>query len=287
MKPQSVSDDEHPCWISKGNSMQSNIIIRPLKVLAVVLAMSAGFTGCVQNVQTPTPVPFVSGNWQIDSSDPKAAALSPMSGSLNGTSTNVSGTLHVNSMTSCVKPTDAIQVTGWANQGAVLTLTAPLAGGVLTIQGVLASDGRSMGETWYQVQGGACSMPATQGAAQNYRAVTGTYTGSIQDASGLVSSLTVNLTQSPQSDALGNYSLTGQGTFKAFPCITTPTQLTNTVVTGSNIKMTYIDSITANSVVISGQVQSDGQSMVVTNWTLSGGCSADSGTGKLFQKSSE
>jgi hypothetical protein len=264
--------------------MKITLVKRSLTALSVAIAMSFGLTGCVQSMEVPSSFPFASGNWQIDSSDPKAAALPGLSGSLTGTSTNVSGILHVDSVTSCLDPSVAIEVAGWANKGAVLTLTGQVAGGTLTVQGVLAADGRSMGETWYQVEGGNCALSPAQGVAQNYKAVTGKYTGSFKDASGLVSNLTVNLSQSPQADALGNYSLSGQGAFTAFPCLTNPANLTDTEVTGSNVKMTYVDPVTNDSVSVSGNLASDSQSMMVTNWTLSGGCSKDSGTGKLVQQ---
>jgi hypothetical protein len=264
--------------------MKTKISISFVKSTSLLLAISGGLSGCAGSMLVPTSFPFVAGNWQIDSTDPKAAGLAAFSGSLTGDSTNVHALLHVNNMNSCVKPTDIIEMSGWANRGAVLTLTGNVAGGLLTVQGVLAEDGRSLGETWYEVEGGPCSVPPSLAAARNYKPVSGTYAGSFKDSNGLVSSLSANLLQSPEPDINGNYTLSGAGTFKAFPCLSGPSVVSNTMVTGENLAMTYLNSTTGDSVTVAARFTADGQSVTVMNWTLIGACGADTGTGSLVQQ---
>ena len=251
--------------------------------LFAALVVCAGLSGCTTTLGDPQPTafPFADGNWQFGSSDPKAAALPKISGSLTGPSNNVSGLLHVDVAGGCVQPDDVIEVSGWSDQGAAMVLRGPLAGGTFTLQGVLAADGQSMEEASYKVVGGTCPFPWVSTTAQSYKAVNGNFTGVFKDNSGLSTQLTATLTQSLQPDANGNYSLSGQGSFSEFPCLANTAQLTNTEVTGSTVKMTYVDPVTNDAVVVSGQLATGGQSMTVTNWTLAGGCGPDSGTGSL------
>jgi hypothetical protein len=263
--------------------MQIKAFLKSLAALSGALFFCAGLTGCMSNFSDPiaTAHPFAAGNWQFASTDPKASVLPQISGSLTGPSNQVSGLLHVDVAGACVPQTNVIEVSGWSDQGAAMVLNGPLAGGTFTFQGVLAADGLSMEEASYKVVGGSCAFPWVSTTAQNYAAVGGTYAGTFKDSSGLSSTLTATLSQSPQSDVNGNYSLTGQGTFAAFPCLTNSAQLTSTEVTGSNVKMTNVDPVTSDSVAVLGQLASDGKSMAVTSWTLAGGCSPDSGTGSL------
>jgi hypothetical protein len=264
-------------------------ISRPFIGSLVSLIFAVSLTGCGSDTldhPAPTAFPFVSGNWEFASTDPRASTISSISGALMGSSTNVSGILHVNGTGTCVSPNEVIEVSGWTNQGGVMTLTGSLAGGTLTLQGVMSVDGTSWVLPWYSVSGGSCAVPGVVSIGQNYKPVTGTYTGSFQDSNGLKTNLAANLTQSSQPDANGNYSLTGQGTFTAFPCLREPAQLTNTEVTGSHLKMTYIDPVTNDAVVVSAQVTSNGQTINVVNWTLAGGCATDAGIGSLVKQPS-
>jgi hypothetical protein len=265
------------------------MILRPLFFSLVSLVFVVGLTGCGSDTldhPAPTAFPFVSGNWEFSSSDPKASAIASISGALTGSSTNVSGILHVNGTGTCVSPSEVIEVSGWTNQGGVMTLTGPLAGGTLTLQGVMSVDGTSWVLPWYSVSGGSCAVSKVVSVGQNYKPVTGTYTGSFKDSNGLKADLAANLAQSPQPDANGNYSLSGQGTFTAFPCLREHAQLTNTEVTGGHLKMTYIDPATNDAVIVSAQVTGDGQAINVMNWTLTGGCATDAGTGSLVKQPS-
>jgi hypothetical protein len=266
--------------------MQINTFLKTLTILSFAFVFCAGLSGCTTTLGDPQPTafPFAEGNWQFGSADPKAAVLPKISGSLTGPSNSVSGLLHVDVAGACVQPDDVIEVSGWSDQGAAMVLRGPLAGGTFTLQGVLAADGQSMEEASYKVVGGTCAFPWVSTTAQNYKPVNGLFIGSLKDSSGLSSTLTANLTQSPQPDEKGNYSLSGQGTFFEFPCLTNPAQLSNTEVTGSNVKMTYVDPVTNDSVVVAGQLAIGAQSVTVTNWALVGGCGPDSGTGNLVQQ---
>jgi hypothetical protein len=263
--------------------MRTHTFFRPLIALIGSLVAGAALTGCATTIDHPVPavLPLAAGNWQFSSSGANGSVAPLISGSLSGPSNEITGLLHTDVAGSCLPENEVLQLNGWANQFGVVTLTGPAAGGVMTLQGVLSVDGKSLGETWYAVEGGNCPSPAADLTAQNYEALNGTYAGVIKDNSGLQGTLTANLSQSPQPNADGNYVLTGQGTFTAFPCLNGPAQLSNTQVTGQSLKMTYINPITHDSVVVAAQFTSDGQQVTVSNWSLVGGCGSDSGTGKL------
>ena len=91
-----------------------------------------------------------------------------------------------------------------------MTLTGKVGGGTLTISGTLAADGKSLTGASYNVAGGSCAFSAKAAAtAQAYSSVTGTYSGSFADAGGQVISVVANLTQTPESDTDGNFTLSG------------------------------------------------------------------------------
>lgn len=256
----------------------------PLACTGLLLALSAGLAGCSSSLAPVSAVDTaaVTGNWQMSSVAASAAKLPMISGSLTGVNSSVSGTFHSTSPQSCVAPTTAIKVTGSADAKDLLTLTGPLAGGTLTIEGTLASDGKSLEAATYNVAGGSCAFPAAAAAtAQSYSSITGSYTGSFSDSSGLAIAVDASLTQTPASDTSGNFQLSGTGTFPNNPCFSSPVTVSNAQVTGGSFTLTYADPTTMNSVTASGTFSTDAKTLTVTNWTLTGFCGPDSGTGSL------
>jgi hypothetical protein len=55
-------------------------------------------------------------------------------------------------------------------------------------------------------------------------------------------------------------------------------------VSGASFTFTYTDAVTTNSVVVSGNFSTDGTLLSVTNWTLSGPCGPDTGTGSMVKQ---
>lgn len=255
---------------------------------AVVFLLTSGFSilGCSASF-APAPVPLaaiaVGGNWQIASSDAVAAKLPLLSGELTGSSSSITGMLHSHATGDCVAPAVTIAITGSANASNRVTLTgADLAGGTLSITGTLAPDGKSLSDAAYTVTGGSCAFAAQAHAVANaYSSITGTYTGGFSDANGQVVNIVATLTQTPSSDPNGNFQLSGTATFPNNPCFNSPVSIANSQVTGGSFNLTYSDSLTMNSVNAGGTFSTDGRTLTATNWTLSGPCGPDSGTGAL------
>jgi hypothetical protein len=227
----------------------------------------------------------VLGNWQFSSTAASASKLPLLSGALSKTANAPSGTFHTNSPSACVAPTTDIALAGSVSPASVTTLTGTLAGGTLTITGTLAADGKSLTGATYNVSGGTCAFTsAVPATAQAYSSITGNYAGTFSDPNGAVISITASFTQTPASDPNGNFQLSGSGTFPSNPCFNSPVTVSNTQVTGDSFTLTYADPTTQNSVVASGTFSTDGTTLSVTNWTLTGACGPDSGTGLLTRQ---
>jgi hypothetical protein len=257
----------------------------------LAIACSIGLTGCSSGL-IPAAISnpaSLTGNWQVSSTASAASRLPSLSGELTGTADAVTGILHPgpvsNSGNSCAAAATAIAVSGHANAKNLLTLTGGIGGGTLTITGTLAADGKSLTAASYNVSGGSCAFSAPAAATmQAYSSVTGNYAGSFSDPGGQVISITATLTQTPESDTDGNFQLSGTGTFPNNPCFSSPVTISNSQVTGGSFTLTYADPATQNSVTATGTFSSDAQTLTVTNWTLTGSCGPDTGTGSLTRQ---
>ncbi len=260
-----------------------------LRLASALLSLVLLGTGCNQIITAPigvsaTALPVsVAGNWQIASSDAVAAKLPSLSGALAGAGSAITGVVHANSSTACIAPATTIALTGSVDAANQITLSgANLAGGSLKIAGTLAADGKSITNATYLVSGGTCAFTAAAVAtAQSFSSINGNFTGTFSDPYGQVLSITAMLTQTPASDPNGNFQLSGTGTLGTNPCFTSPATISNSQVTGGSFSLTYNDPNLANSVTASGTFSTDGMTLTVTNWTLSGACGDDSGTGLL------
>jgi hypothetical protein len=261
---------------------------RPLIVFSS-LALMLSLAGCADDgVVYDTPQNPVSGNWQVNASG--SVPLPQISGSLTNGSTNlgstpVNGIFHTNVTTGCSPSTDLINLTGTTSSAGITTLTGQVAGGTLTVTGTLSADGRSLGQATVNVSGGQCAFAtASQATVQNYTAVSGTYVGAFSDAKGPVMNLTANLSQAASGDANGNFTLSGTVGLGTNSCFVSPVPVVNSLVSGGSFLLTYTDNTTGNSVTATGTVSADGTTMTVANWSLTGPCGADSGTGTLVQQ---
>jgi hypothetical protein len=263
---------------------------RPL-IAVPTLVLMLSLAGCADDgVIYDTPQNPVSGNWQVSATG--GVPLPNVSGSLTDGSTNLSSTtvtgiFHADATSGCSAPTDLITVSGNTNSSGVTTLSGPVAGGTITISGNLAPDGRSLSNATVNVSGGQCAYAAAaQASVENYSAVTGTYAGTFSDAKGPVMNVTATLSQSPTNDQNGNFTLSGTANLGTNPCFVSPVPVVNSLVTGGNFVLTYTDNTTGNSVTAVGTFSADGTTLTVTNWSLTGPCGADQGTGTLTQQAS-
>ena len=249
---------------------------------AMTLAGCSGALAPTSSVSSAS----VTGNWQFSSASPSAAKLPSLSGELTGTTSAVTGILHSNSANACILPGTAFAVTGKADANALLTLTAVnVAGGTLALSGTLSADGKSLTNASYKVTGGSCAFTASAAAnAQAYSSIDGTYTGSFADTDGLTISVNATLSQTPQSDTDGNFQLSGTGTFPNNPCFSSPVSVSSSQVTGGSFDLTYADPVTKNSVEALGTFSTNGKTLTVTQWKLTGSCGPDTGTGSLTKQ---
>jgi len=248
-----------------------------------------GLTGC-NTALAPTSVPTanaiaVTGNWQFSSTAASASKLSSVSGELTGSSQSMTGLLHSDSASACVAPSQIFEMTGSANAKNEVTLTGSNpAGGKLNVTGTLAADGKSLTNAAYSVSGGACAMAQPADASAQQYTMSANYAGTFSDADGQVIALTATLSQSTTPDQNGNFSLSGTGTFPSNPCFNSPVSATATELTGNTFSFTYQDPTTLNTVAVTGNISPDGSTLNVTNWTLTGPCGPDAGTGLLTQQ---
>jgi hypothetical protein len=228
---------------------------------------------------------FVSGNWQVSASG-NGVPLPQISGALVGANEAFTGVLHADASTGCATANQPITVTGTTDDKGVITLSGPVAGGTLTISGGLSPDGRSLTNATVNVSGGQCAFASSvQAQVQNYSSVSGNYAGTFSDAQSPVMNVTATLTQAANGDTDGNFTLSGTGSFGTNPCFISPVTVVNSQVTGGSFVLTYTDNTTGNSVTATGTFSTDGSSLTVTNWSLTGPCGSDQGTGILTKQS--
>ncbi len=257
----------------------------PIIGACLLLSTSLGLAGCTgAMVATPaTAAVAVKGNWQLSSSAASATKLASLSGELNGSSSAMTGIFHSNSGSSCVAPAQSFEVSGKADANSMVSLSGTLmTGSKLTIVGTLAADGKSLTNARYNVTGGACAFakPA-EATVQAYTSIDGQFTGNFVDSDGQSIPVVANMTQNPNSDTDGNFQMSGSGTFPNNPCFSSTATITNSQVTGGQFDVTYTDPVTANSVEALGNFSTDGKTLAVTNWQLTGSCGPDTGTGLM------
>jgi len=257
-------------------------------VLYACLLLSASvLTGCSPEGSVyVTDTASVAGNWQFSSTSAAAAKLPSLSGELSGTGASITAILHSDSASACVPPTTTIALTGTTNsQGVTILTSSNFPSGTLTISGSLAMGGKSFTGATYTVTGSTtCAFASPAGAtATAFSPISGTYAGTFSDPSGPILTIKASLTQSPASDPNGNFTLSGLATFNN-SCFSNAVSVSNTQVTGGSFAFTYADPVTTNSIVATGTFSTDGTTLPVSNWTLSGPCGPDSGTGTLTKQ---
>ncbi len=256
--------------------------------LALACVSLTGCGSALAPTTTTSAAISVTGNWQLASAAASATKLAAISGELTGTSSSITGILHADASdasNACIAANAPFEVSGSANKANLVTLTGALANGKITITGTLAADGQSLVSPTYTVTGGTCAFAAPAAAtAHFYSSISGNYAGSFSDPNGQVISITAALTQTPTSDTDGNFQLSGTGTMPNNPCFPTTVSVSNSQVTGGSFNLTYTDATTQNSVNALGTFSTDGSTLTVTQWTLSGPCGSDTGTGLLIKQ---
>ncbi len=284
-----------PTPVLPSSSKRRIIVVTSLGLAGLLAGL---LSGCSTSATSAAPDAFanVAGNWQFSSATTAASLATTVAGNLTVSGADISGTLHPISGT-CSSPSN-IPVAGSISTSGKLTLSSvglPGAAAALSVSGTLSADGRSLSGISFAFTGLPCAHPAahtsapaprlnpTPAIAQQYLPIIGTYTGTFNGNDGTALPVSATLTQTTTADQNGMFHLTGNATFSNNPCLNTPV-VTDSVVTGSTVAATYTDTRTNNSVSATGTFSDDATSLTISNWTLSGNCGAETGTGLLTKR---
>lgn len=225
----------------------------------------------------------LSGNWAFTSASPKLALNL---GFTQGAYETVSAVARLTG-SACVPPTTDIVLSGSVSgTNQMMLVSQPFNGTVLTLKGTVASDSKGIAGATWNFSGGNCgSLGAMAVSATDYSEIAGTYTGSFTDDSGNSIPISAFLQQTSQPDQNGQFSLTGTATLPNNSCFVQQPTVTDSVVTGSNLVMTYTDPGSSTVLTAAGTFNSTATQLTISNWTISGGpCNGDSGTGSLTEQ---
>jgi hypothetical protein len=249
-----------------------------------VLGLALVISGCGM-ANTPLQVgTSLSGNWAFT---PAAPNVVLNLGFLQGAYETVSAVARL-SGSSCVSPTTDILLTGSVGGNNQMTLVSSAFGGTtLTLQGQVSGDGKGIaGATWTFAGGSCASLGQANLTATNYSAINGTYAGNIVDSKGDSIAVSALLEQTSQPDLDGQFSLSGTATFPDNNCFAHQPSVTTSMVTGSNLSMTYSDPLSSTTLTAVGTFNAQATQLTITNWTISGGsCNGDTGSGSLAVQS--
>ncbi|MFP5226989.1 MAG: hypothetical protein ACLGXA_05125 [Acidobacteriota bacterium] len=247
-----------------------------LPALVVLLTLA----GCGM-ANTPLQVgTSLSGNWSFT---PASSNVVLNLGFMQGAYETVSAIARLNG-SSCVSPTTDILLTGSVGgNNQMMLVSSAFSGSTLTLQGQVSPDGKGIAAATWTFAGGNCgSLGKATVTATNYSAINGTYTGNFVDGSGNSIAVSALLQQTSQPDLNGQFSLSGTATFPSNNCFATQPSVTTSNVTGSNLQMTYTDSVGSTTLTAVGTFNAQATQLTITNWSISGGkCNGDAGTGSL------
>lgn len=251
--------------------------------LASSLALVLSVTGC--GVKNP-PLQIgssVAGNWAFTAANQQ---LDLNLGFTQGSYETVSavGRLHG---VACISPATDILLTGSVSATNQMTLvSSPLNGSTVTLRGQLAADSSGMAGTTLTFSGGQCASLGTKAVtATQYSPIGGTYTGNFIDADGNLLAVSAFLEQTTQPNADGQFTLSGTATFPPNTCFVQQPTLTQSVVTGSSLSMTYADAGSTATINASGTFNSAATQLTISSWQIQGGpCNGNFGTGLLNEQ---
>lgn len=249
----------------------------------LALTLTVGCGGLATNQQM-TVGTTLSGNWAFTPSNNAATTLNL--GFTQGAYETVSAVARLNGV-SCVSPTTDILLTGSVSGSNQMMLVSSAFGGTtLTLKGEVAEDGKGIAGATWNFSGGSCaSLGNANVAATEYSEIAGTYTGTFVDAAGDKLGVSAFLNQTTLPDQNGQFSLSGTATFPSNTCFVQQPTMTQSLVTGSILSMTYTDPGSGAVLTAGGTFNSAATQLTITQWSIVGGaCDGDSGTGTLSEE---
>jgi len=261
--------------------MQNRSLFRSLAAAigGFALALLSGCGTVNPNMAVGTAL---SGNWSFASAN-NAAILN--TGFTQGAYETVSAVARLNGV-SCVSPSTDILLTGSVTATNQMTLvSAPFSGTVLTLKGDVAADGKGIADASWNFAGGNCAaLGSASVTATAYSNIAGTYTGSFTDAGGNPLAVSAFLQETTQPNQDGQFSLSGTASFPPNTCFVDQPTMTQSMVTGNLLSMTYTDPGSGAVLTASGTFNSAATQLTISSWSIAGGsCDGDSGTGTLTE----
>jgi len=239
-------------------------------------------TGCgLQNNPSDGVGTALAGNWAFTPTS--NATVSMNLGFTQGAYETVSAVARLNGA-SCISSSTDIVLSGSVSAANQMTLiSSPFSGTTLTLKGAVSADGKTIANATWSFAGGGCnSLGTATVTATNYATIGGTYKGTFLDGSGDQLPVSAFLQQTTQPDLNGQFSLSGSATFPTNTCFVQQPTVTSSLVTGSQLTMTYSDPGSGAVLTASGSFNSAATELTIASWHIAGGpCDGDAGTGSL------
>jgi hypothetical protein len=265
-----------------------------LQTVGMCLLASCGGSSSPTVTLLPT-YPNISGNWAIAVTSTPAGALD-VSGSLTSNGKNVNGQLLI--ISSCFAPVlgtgpqqldIGIPFTGTVDStGNVKLVSSPSNGQVVTLSGVVSSDGSTLAGGRYSVVGGCADKDS--GTATGYRVpnISGTYTGSGTLGGGALGSTPQQITVSGQITQASvatdfSYPLSSSITVSGIPCFSSGTSMSQPFggfIFGKQFIVIYTMN-DGSQFSLSGEVDATGKVLTTIFLVTSGACNLDFANGTL------
>jgi len=214
--------------------MRSSLVALP--AFASLFIGCGGSSGAIAPINPQEPKPLLSGNWTIVVTSNLTNAAYNLGGYLSNTNGSLAATLHVvPGESGCFGSAEAILFTGTVTTSGAISLTsAAVANQVISVTGSTPGGGLLTGS--YKIAGGCAAGDSGTVYGLVEPSFAGTYTGTLQFASGTTIGVNATLAQSGPN-AEGEYSLSGTVQFSGSPCFTTGT-ITSSTVFGEYLQVT-------------------------------------------------
>jgi hypothetical protein len=265
-----------------------NLRVMLLLAFALLLASCGGGNGSNTASSTslntpPAPVaPNITGNWAITVQSAVATGSVQVGGSLVSNGTQVSGVLHVLN-SNCFQIGADVPISGSVTAGtnAIALTSGTVASQVVTVNGTVAADGKSISSGTYSIAGG-CDA-GDHGSLTGFIApsFSNTYTGTFVSATdGSTTNVSAAITQAATADEDGLFHVTGTVTFPNGQCFTSA-MLTSSAAVGSFLVLDLTTNNGADVQYVGQITDSSGKTITGQYQVNSGTCIGDSGTGTV------
>lgn len=222
-----------------------NPLVRFSSLALLVLIVGCGSSSMMSPNTPPPNTPnsvVLAGNFGLSvASQTNPATTYQIGGPLQSNSSGaVTGTVRIETGSSCFDPTLNVAVNGTITSAGQLTLTAIFQTQTITLNAMVSADGKTISGGTYTIAGGCAAGDHGTFSGFQVPMINGTYVGTFS-AGGSTVSMSLQLSQS----AANNFALSGKATFSnGSSCgLTTANILAGETgfITGADIKTTLLD----------------------------------------------